>query len=197
MQVVQNGEKKSYEIPTDRRIIVLEDIDCLTDMVLDRADPSTAEVSQASSGMHALNLSILLNILDGILEQPGRILFMTSNFPDKLDKALVRPGRIDVIVRFTCYSAQEISEIVHGFTGKGLSECDQQRVRPLVWTLAEVTQVIFEHLEDIESIVAKLEGSKEVAPEDPPKAHARHRRVQECVAAPGAHTTQPNWASMF
>ena len=92
VQVVQNGEKKSYEIPTDRRIIVLEDIDCLTDLVLDRAD-TAAMAPQASTGMHALNLSILLNILDGILEQPGRILFMTSNFPDKLDKALVRPGR--------------------------------------------------------------------------------------------------------
>ena len=168
-----------------------------TDTVLDQAGPpSTVVVPQAASGMHALNLSILLNILDGILEQPGRILFMTSNFPDKLDKALVRPGRIDVIVRFTRCSAPEISEIVHGFTGKALSERDQQRVTPHMWTPAEVTQVIFEHLEDTESIVMKLEGSKEVAP-DPPPVVPRRRYVQECAAVPGGSTAQPNWASMF
>ena len=43
-----------------------------------------------------LNLSFLLNLLDGVLETPGRILIMTSNHPGRLDKALIRPGRIDI-----------------------------------------------------------------------------------------------------
>lgn len=41
-----------------------------------------------------LTLSHLLNILDGLLETPGRILIITSNHPEKLDEALVRPGTI-------------------------------------------------------------------------------------------------------
>ena len=40
-----------------------------------------------------LNLADVLNILDGILECPGRIVIMTTNHPDKLDPALIRPGR--------------------------------------------------------------------------------------------------------
>ena len=43
-----------------------------------------------------LTLSGLLNMLDGVLSTEGRIIIMTSNYPEVLDKALIRPGRIDV-----------------------------------------------------------------------------------------------------
>ncbi|KAI0026189.1 BCS1 N terminal-domain-containing protein [Xylariomycetidae sp. FL0641] len=47
-----------------------------------------------------LSLSGLLNILDGVASQEGRVLIMTTNHLDKLDKALIRPGRVDTIVEF-------------------------------------------------------------------------------------------------
>ncbi|KAI1192946.1 BCS1 N terminal-domain-containing protein [Nemania serpens] len=47
-----------------------------------------------------LSLSGLLNILDGVASQEGRILIMTTNHVEQLDKALIRPGRIDMIVEF-------------------------------------------------------------------------------------------------
>ena len=37
----------------------------------------------------------LLNVLDGVVDSPGSIVIMTTNFPDALDAALIRPGRID------------------------------------------------------------------------------------------------------
>lgn len=39
------------------------------------------------------NLSFLLNILDGVIEVPGRMIVMTTNFVDTLDHALIRPGK--------------------------------------------------------------------------------------------------------
>lgn len=42
-----------------------------------------------------LTLSGFLNAIDGITAREGRILFITTNHPDALDKALLRPGRID------------------------------------------------------------------------------------------------------
>merc|ERR1711862_960630 len=42
-----------------------------------------------------LNLSGLLNVLDGVVDTPDRILIMTTNHPEQLDPALIRPGRID------------------------------------------------------------------------------------------------------
>jgi len=44
----------------------------------------------------ALNLSGLLNAIDGAVDTPGLVLVLTSNYPERLDAALVRDGRIDV-----------------------------------------------------------------------------------------------------
>lgn len=45
--------------------------------------------------MGRLTLSGLLNAIDGVTSTEGRILFMTTNYVDRLDKALIRPGRVD------------------------------------------------------------------------------------------------------
>ena len=45
--------------------------------------------------MH-ISFSGLLNALDGVGAQEGRIIVLTTNHRAKLDAALIRPGRIDV-----------------------------------------------------------------------------------------------------
>lgn len=62
-----------------------------------------------------LNLSCLLNLLDGIIETPGRIVIMTSNYPERLDKALVRAGRIDISIELKKASKEIIMEILSNF----------------------------------------------------------------------------------
>lgn len=42
-----------------------------------------------------LNLAGVLNVLDGVVDCPNRIVVMTTNHPEKLDPALIRPGRIN------------------------------------------------------------------------------------------------------
>lgn len=54
--------------------------------------------SQSSSPQpvaDALNLAGLLDVLDGVVDSPGRIVIMTTNHPEKLDPALIRPGRVN------------------------------------------------------------------------------------------------------
>lgn len=53
-----------------------------------------------NSSSFRLSLSGLLNILDGVASQEGRVLIMTTNHLEKLDKALIRPGRVDMTVTF-------------------------------------------------------------------------------------------------
>lgn len=48
-----------------------------------------------SSTTDKLDLAGLLNVLDGVVDCPNRIVIMTTNHPEKLDAALIRPGRID------------------------------------------------------------------------------------------------------
>ncbi|EAN88268.1 hypothetical protein C3747_22g63 [Trypanosoma cruzi] len=45
------------------------------------------------------NLSGLLNVLDGAVDTPGRIVVMITNHPERLDPALVRPGRFSLKLR--------------------------------------------------------------------------------------------------
>lgn len=59
------------------------------------------------------NLSYLLNILDGINETPGRIIIMTTNRPEILDEALIRPGRIDIKINFTKSTEEDLKYILH------------------------------------------------------------------------------------
>jgi len=61
------------------------------------------------------SLSRLLNILDGIIETPGRIIIMTTNKVDMLDKALIRPGRIDIQIEFTKCSRNMMKDIINNF----------------------------------------------------------------------------------
>ena len=46
----------------------------------------------------SVTFSGLLNALDGVRSQEGRILMMTTNHREKRDPALLRPGRADVHV---------------------------------------------------------------------------------------------------
>ncbi len=64
-------------------LLLVEDIDCAF-----KDWRSTA----AASGV---TLSGLLNALDGVSSRDGRVLFLTTNHPERLDPALLRPGRVD------------------------------------------------------------------------------------------------------
>ena len=58
-----------------------------------------------------ISLSGLLNAIDGVSSHEGRILIMTTNSPGDLDKALIRPGRVDMHIAFELPSRAEIYEL--------------------------------------------------------------------------------------
>lgn len=76
----------------------------------DKRDEKRGGSDSGSSGSR-ITLSGLLNALDGISAQEGRILFATTNRYHTLDPALTRPGRMDLHVEFrlaSCYQAMEL-----------------------------------------------------------------------------------------
>ena len=62
-----------------------------------------------------LNLSKVLNILDGIPERTGQIIIMSTNHPDMLDDALLRPGRVDCMIEFRKASSSSAKKIIKNF----------------------------------------------------------------------------------
>lgn len=75
-----------------------------------RGPPGAPNPTQAAP-TGRLSLSGLLNILDGVASQEGRVLIMTTNHLEKLDKALIRPGRVDMTVKFDRADTGMISAI--------------------------------------------------------------------------------------
>lgn len=58
-----------------------------------------------------ISLSGLLNAIDGVATHEGRVLIMTTNHPEKLDAALVRPGRVDRRVEFRLALKEQAREL--------------------------------------------------------------------------------------
>lgn len=83
----------------NRSILVVEDIDCTIELK-DRSAAGAAVRDSEPGGNHNQNkvtLSGLLNFVDGLWSSCGdeRIIIFTTNHKEKLDPALLRPGRMD------------------------------------------------------------------------------------------------------
>jgi len=160
---VYNGTNlERYTIPVSERLYVIEDIDAMGDAVLKREwkKPVAAKKDDLEPFMHkeeekdALDLSFLLNLLDGTLEANGRILIITTNFPERIDRALIRPGRIDMIVHFQKCTLAVLNEMVNSFYDKQVVLTDTNLDGK--WTPAEVNQILFRNFEDPDAGIREL-----------------------------------------
>lgn len=66
---------------------------------------------KSKDNAQGISLSGLLNAIDGVASHEGRVLVMTTNFPEKLDDALIRPGRIDMKISFTMATHYQTYEL--------------------------------------------------------------------------------------
>jgi chaperone BCS1 len=66
------------------------------------------DADQENDLKSAVTLSGLLNVIDGVSSQEGRIFIMTTNHIEHLDEALIRPGRSDKKIHF------KLADIVKG-----------------------------------------------------------------------------------
>lgn len=80
----------------DDSVVLIEDIDGISVDVSKREDRENNTQDSALEKMMGITFSGLLNAIDGINDDVGKILFLTTNHIEKLDGALLRPGRIDL-----------------------------------------------------------------------------------------------------
>ncbi|KZT69337.1 P-loop containing nucleoside triphosphate hydrolase protein [Daedalea quercina L-15889] len=79
-------------------------------------DGSTIELEEKQDMMEGrVTLSGLLNALDGIGAQEGRILFATTNNYSALDAALIRPGRMDLHIEFKLATKEQARGLFEAF----------------------------------------------------------------------------------
>jgi chaperone BCS1 len=75
------------------------------------ANKNEKSKTHSNGSNEGISLSGLLNAIDGVASHEGRVLVMTTNFADKLDDALIRPGRIDMRIDFTLATRYQIREL--------------------------------------------------------------------------------------
>ena len=181
-------------------VLVIEDIDATLSVVKSRDDKSKSdkkikdnkdEESDSESNnkpkqnennsKSSLTLSGLLNAIDGVFTCNGRILIMTTNHPEVLDSALIRPGRIDSKYLFDNCDKKQIKELYEMFFS---NECDMEQLNNIKnnnYSPAHITSVFLryrnqpgealKHLDDIETkiLIPKLENQLNIKYHDEEK----------------------------
>jgi hypothetical protein len=168
-----------------------------------------------------ITMSFMLNLFDGITEQPGRVYVITSNFLDKLDKAFVRPGRFDVKCKFGLSDADQIIQIVEHRYDKKLTQEQIDKISSLSKCIspAELGNILFENFGNLEGALLSLEqysinflNKEKMKKEEDEKTNAKvlalemeasleiKEKEKEKVPAPElikANFTQESWDNMM
>lgn len=116
------------KLPTSNPcLVVMEEIDVVCPAAHARIPPMSQQgEDDASSSLKkeapfvaigGITLSGILNALDGIIACHGRIVVATTNHPEALDPALLRPGRFDMRVDLTSCTAYQASAMFTRFFG--------------------------------------------------------------------------------
>ena len=166
-----NTDNVKGSIGFDNKIIVFEDIDCIGDIILNRDINKKGNGNQTytnkgpavelkdllekiESGQNVvinplkeddpITLDEILNLLDGIRETPGRIIVMSSNHYDRLDPALVRPGRIDITMEMKKANHKVISDIYYNLCNKPIENKQLKKLKPYRYSPAEIVNMFTE-----------------------------------------------------
>lgn len=137
IQLNSISETKLTEILTEYgnsyKIVVFEDIDTVK-ATNKRSDENTDDKNIGTG----LNLSVILNAIDGVNTCENVIFIATTNYINKLDEALIRAGRFDYHYELKPFSYNEIQEyskmiygdIVHELKQdcKKIKPCDLQNI---------------------------------------------------------------------
>ncbi|KAJ9169353.1 hypothetical protein P3X46_017557 [Hevea brasiliensis] len=148
----------------NRSILVIEDIDCSIEL-------QDRQYLGHNNGDSQLTLSGLLNFIDGLWSSCGdeRIIVFTTNHKDKLDPALLRPGRMDMHIHMSYCTASGFKILASNYL-KIKSHClftvIERLIEEVEVTPAEVAEELMKVDDDVDSalngIVGFLQRKKEM-----------------------------------
>ncbi|KAF5454437.1 hypothetical protein F2P56_024103 [Juglans regia] len=100
----------------NRSILVIEDIDCSVELQ-DRRRVDGRKQSDVQ--LVQLTLSGLLNFIDGLWSSCGdeRIIVFTTNHKERLDPALLRPGRMDMHIHMSYCTSHGFKQLANTYLG--------------------------------------------------------------------------------
>jgi len=136
---------QSFSKIPKRSVVLLEDVDTI---------PTTHKRTKTKSGdtkkSTGITLGGLLNVMDGVFSSEGYILLMSTNHANKLDPALIRPGRIDVHLKLKKANAEIIDKMYNRFYGTDKSLEIKSKRRELI-SQAKVQNILTNNMDDPEA----------------------------------------------
>jgi chaperone BCS1 len=123
-------------------ILVIEDVDRTTFSSSGRDQDDGSKSSKET----AVSFSTILNSLDGLLSEDGRITIFTANHPDMLDRALLRPGRVDHMYHLEKCDQRQIAQLYKMVFDKECSENLLARIPNDKYTPAEIITHLTRHM---------------------------------------------------
>lgn len=131
-----------------KSVLVLEDIDTAS-------ASGDREAAKPDGERKAVTAGALLSVLDGPHTPHGVIVIVTTNHPEKLDPAVVRPGRIDLTVELGWCTSPQASALYETFYGRAPEREFEVESGDCV-SSATVTEIFKQHLYDAEGAETAL-----------------------------------------
>jgi len=131
----------------DKCIIVIEDID--SSLIANSRKNNIDVEDSILSELQGIGLSGVLNALDGIFSSHGRILITTTNHIEKLDEALIRPGRIDLKVEIDYIDNEIFKEFILYYFPKSEIDFENVKIKDKI-SVAMLQNMLLEDKNDLE-----------------------------------------------
>jgi hypothetical protein len=131
----QNLEQMLQQMPQDNALL-LEDVDALFN---------------GREAKTNIDCSTIMNLLDGVATRRGLVIFLTTNYPEKLDGALARDGRVDKHVQLREAGLCEKRQLVERMAAKRWTTVECEALLSLHatdWSMAALQQHMFECIKD-------------------------------------------------
>ncbi|TVU34496.1 hypothetical protein EJB05_16331, partial [Eragrostis curvula] len=150
---------------TNRSILVIEDIDCTVDL---QQREEGQDGTKSNPSEDKVTLSGLLNFVDGLWSTSGeeRIIIFTTNYKERLDPALLRPGRMDMHIHmgYCCPASFRIlASNYHSIDNHATYPEIEELIKEVMVTPAEVAEVLMRNDDTdnaLEGLIQFLRGKK-------------------------------------
>ncbi|KAK9062014.1 hypothetical protein SSX86_019198 [Deinandra increscens subsp. villosa] len=184
--VGSNCELRRLLVATaNRSILVVEDIDCSAKLH-DREEAEELDGDKKRYGYHGVTLSGFLNFIDGLWSNCGveRIIIFTTNRKEKLDPALLRPGRMDVHINMSYCTPSGFRLLASNYLGimeHGLFEEIEDLIGEVEITPAEIAEQLLKE-DDPDFALGGLIEFFDVKRKENEEAKERAKRKEERLA---------------
>lgn len=143
---------------TDSNLVrLMTDVNAGGIVVIEEIDTIFKQREKVDSGLKSNSLTFggLLNVLDGIPAKDGRIVMITTNHPELLDSALVRPGRVDKRIEFGPATLIQIEGMVERYFGEENKEAIN-KIYSLNPSMAQLQEWCIGNRGNVESLMSEL-----------------------------------------